>query len=127
MKTCPLLLHNVNAGFPSPADDFVEAQLNLHEHLVQHPCSTFFLRVGGDSMTGAGIYTNDILIVDRSLEARNRDLVIALIDGYFTLKQLQLQSPGKCRLLAANPAYPPIESPELEIWGVVTGVARKYK
>ena len=127
MKTCPLLLHNVNAGFPSPAEDFIEAQLNLHEHMVKKPCSTFFLRVGGNSMTGAGIFPNDILVVDRSLEARNRDLVVALIDGCFTLKQLQLNASGKHRLLAANPAYKPIENSELEIWGVVTGVARRYK
>ena len=78
-------------------------------------------------MTGAGIYPNDILVVDRSLEARNRDLVVALVDNGFTLKQLHLRPGQKCRLVAANPAYPTIETNELEIWGVVTGVARKYK
>ena len=61
MNTCPLLLHSVNAGFPSPADDFVEMQLNIHDHLIKHPCASFFLRVGGESMKGAGIYPGDIL------------------------------------------------------------------
>ncbi|WDE96745.1 translesion error-prone DNA polymerase V autoproteolytic subunit [Lentisphaera profundi] len=124
---CPLLFQPVSAGFPSPADDFIEMQLNIHDYLVKHPAASFFLRVAGDSMNGAGIFTGDILVVDRSLQASNLDLVIALVEGYFTVKQLQRNKQGQYRLLAANPSYPPIECEELEIWGVVTGVVRKYK
>ncbi len=127
MNTCPLLLHSVNAGFPSPADDFVEMQLNIHDHLIKHPCASFFLRVGGESMKGAGIYPGDILVVDRSLQAQKSDIVIAIIEGEFTVKQLKFNQHGKPRLIAANRAYPPIECDNIEIWGVVTGVVRKYK
>ncbi|MDD7985880.1 translesion error-prone DNA polymerase V autoproteolytic subunit [Lentisphaera marina] len=127
MKTRPLLLHTVNAGFPSPADDFIEMQLNIHDHLITHPCASFFLRVGGDSMKGAGIFSGDILVVDRSLQAQNRDIVIALLEGEFTVKQLQLTPKEKPRLVPANRHYQTIECEDLEIWGVVTGVVRKYK
>ncbi len=120
----PLYGHQIRAGFPSPADDYVEDLIDLHEHLVKHPSATFLLRVRGDSMTGAGIHNGDLLIVDRSLEPSHGRIVIAVIEGELTVKRLWRRD-GCLRLLAENPAYAPIEvgaDQELVIWGVVTSV-----
>ncbi len=125
----PLLGHKVQAGFPSPADDYVEAWLDLNEHLIEHKDATFFVQATGDSMTGAGIQEGNLLVVDRALEARHGDIVIAVIDGELTVKRLEKRR-GKIRLLAENPAYSPIEfkdGQELTIWGVVTSVIQKFK
>src|SRR5271170_7219676 len=88
-KSCalPLFAAPVKAGFPSPADDFMEERLDLNEHLIQHPAATFFVRVDGDSMQGAGIHKGDILIVDRALEPMSGRIVVAVIDGAFTVKR----------------------------------------
>jgi DNA polymerase V len=123
-KECrlPLFLATVKAGFPSPADDFMEQQLDLNEHLIQHPAATFFVRVDGDSMKGAGILRGDILIVDRSLETQDGRIVIAVINGEFTVKRIRLQG-GRVLLEAEHPGYPPIriESEwDFQVWGVVT-------
>ena len=125
----PLFSHKVRAGFPSPADDFIEAWLDLNEYLIEHKDATFFLRASGDSMTGAGIQEGNLLVVDRSLEARHGDIVIAVIDGELTIKRLDKRR-GRIRLLAENPAYAPIEltdGQELTIWGVVTSVIQRIK
>lgn len=116
----PLFLSGVSAGFPSPADDYLDRKLDLNEHLVKNPAATFFVRVAGDSMTGAGINDNDILVVDRSIEPSNNSIVIAVINGELTVKRL-VKNKDSCRLLAENPDYPPLEITEetpLEIWGV---------
>lgn len=118
-QTLPLYLFQVPAGFPSPADDYVDKSLDLLELLVQHPASTFFCRVRGDSMEGAGIYDNDILIVDRSLEASHGDVVVAAVAGELTCKRLDKY---RRRLLPENDKYRPIdilEGSELVIEGVV--------
>jgi len=118
----PLFLSGVSAGFPSPADDYLDRKLDLNEHLVKNPASTFFVRVAGDSMTGAGINDNDILVVDRSLEPSSNNIVIAIVNGELTVKRL-LKTRGSCCLVAENPAYPPMEidrETPLEIWGVAT-------
>ena len=124
--TIPLFTERVAAGFPSPAQDYVEGSLDLNELCIRHPAATFFVRVHGDSMTDAGIYPNDVLVVDRSVTARDGDIVIASIDGEFTVKELRLKpSP---RLIPRNPAYSPIEVTEdggLEVFGVVTSVVRQ--
>ena len=86
--TLPLAGERVAAGFPSPADDYVEVGIDLNEQLIHHPTSTFFLRVSGDSMLGAGIHDGDLLVVDRSLDARPGRVVVAVLDGAFTLKRL---------------------------------------
>lgn len=120
----PLYSAKVRAGFPSPADDYIEAHLDLNEHLIKHPASTFFLIAAGDSMTGAGINNGDMLIVDRSVEPANGKIVIAAIDGELTVKRLA-KSPTGVQLLPANPIYPPIDitdSQDLVIWGVVTHI-----
>jgi DNA polymerase V len=123
----PLFGHRVPAGFPSPADNYVEAWLDLNEHLIEHREATFFVQASGDSMTGAGIQDGNLLVVDHALEPRHGDIVIAVIDGELTVKRLDKRR-GKVRLVAENPAYAPIEfkdGQELTIWGVVTSVIQR--
>ena len=118
----PLFLSGVSAGFPSPADDYIDRDLDLNEHLITNPAATFFVRVAGDSMTGAGINNNDILIVDRSVAPISGKIVIAVINGELTVKRL-IKTESSCRLVAENPDYSDIEitgEMELEIWGVAT-------
>jgi DNA polymerase V len=120
----PLYACKVQAGFPSPADDFMEGKLDLNEHLVKHPTATFFVRVSGDSMIDAGIHPDDILIVDRSLEARHGKIIIAALDGELTVKRLHKTS-DKTYLMPENKRYSPIEineENEMSVWGVVTNV-----
>jgi DNA polymerase V len=114
----------VPAGFPSPAEDFSEGPLDLNHYLVNHPSATFFVRATGDSMTEIGIFPGDILIVDRSLAARSQKIVIATMNGDFTVKRLIIQG-DKISLHSANPNYKPIyitEIMDFSIWGVVTYV-----
>ena len=120
----PMAESSVPAGFPSPADDFIANRLDLNEHLILHPAATFFVRVAGDSMIGAGITDGDILIVDRSLEPTDGRVVIAVISGELVVKRLRRTEKGWL-LLAENDGYPPIEvgeEGEFEVWGVVTNV-----
>ncbi|HSM98321.1 MAG TPA: translesion error-prone DNA polymerase V autoproteolytic subunit, partial [Gallionella sp.] len=117
-----LLRSPVPAGFPSPADDYVEQRISLDEHLIQHRESTFFMRVSGDSMRGLGIFDGDLLVVDRSLPAAHGCVVIAVLDGEFTVKQL-LHTPEGQLLRAAHPDYPDLHiKPEQDfsVWGVVS-------
>lgn len=123
----PLFLSRVPAGFPSPAEDYVEGSLDLNEHLIQHKEATFFVRVQGESMIGAGIHNGDLLVVDRALEAADGNIVIAVVDGELTLKRLSRRN-GQVRLLPDNPRFRPIEFNDdqaLEIWGVVTNVIHR--
>jgi len=116
----PLLSECVSAGFPSPADDYIDLGIDLNEELIRHPTSTFFLRVSGNSMNGAGIHNNDLLVVDRSLEPHPGHIVIAVLDGAFTLKRLVLKGTTLC-LQAENPDYPTIDLQKydnIQIWGV---------
>ena len=120
----PIFLGRLPAGFPSPADDHLEGKLDLNRHLVKYPAATFFVRVTGDSMIGAGIHSGDLLVVDRSLEPADKNVVVAVLDGELTVKRLSKQN-GTLRLLPENPKYLPIEvtpNQSLEIWGVVTNV-----
>ena len=117
----PLLARAVPAGFPSPADDYVAGRISLDTYLVQHREATFFLQVAGDSMRGLGILNGDLLVVDRALPPVHESVVIAVLDGEFTVKQL-LHTPQGYVLHAANPTYADIvigEEQELQIWGVV--------
>lgn len=123
----PLFTAGISAGFPSPADDFIDRRLDLNEFLITHPSATFFVRVEGTSMIEAGIRPEDILIVDKALEPRPGNIVIAVVDGEFTVKRFQ-KTRGKSFLLAENPGFKPIEITEnmrVEIWGVVTYVIHK--
>jgi DNA polymerase V len=122
IQAIPLYGYTVQAGFPSPADDYVEDRLDLNQLLVQNKSSTFFLRVKGDSMVGAGIHNGDIIVVDRSIEPVDRSVVVAIVDGELTVKRLRLRF-GNPELHAENQKYAPIrfkEGQELSIWGVVT-------
>ena len=124
----PLFSSGVSAGFPSPAEDYIEQHLDLNELLIRHPAATFFVRVNGDSMTGAGIIHDDILVVDRSLEPVSGRIVIAVVDGEFTVKRLFVDG-DSCRLVAENPAYPAVEMSEgasCEVWGVVTSSIHQF-
>jgi DNA polymerase V len=123
----PLAESNIQAGFPSPADDFIQNRLDLNEHLVLHPAATFFVRVAGDSMVGAGIADGDILVVDRSLEPADGRVVIAVVSGELVVKRLR-RTEGGWLLAAENDGYPPIEIGEesdFEVWGVVTNVIHR--
>jgi len=124
----PLYLCRVSAGFPSPAGDYVESNIDLNEWLIGNKLATYIVRVEGDSMAGE-IHSGDRLIVDRSLEPRNRDVVVACIDGEMIVKRLLVED-GRCLLAADNPEYPPVEidgDRELIIWGVVTHGIRRLR
>jgi DNA polymerase V len=129
VQRIPLFGHTVPAGFPSPADDYVEDRLDLNQLLVQNKSATFFLRVKGDSMVNAGIHDGDIIVVDRSVEPVDRSVVVAVIDGELTIKRL-VKRDGEVELHAENPKYDPIlfkEGQELTIWGVVTSAVHSVK
>ena len=124
----PLFSDAISAGFPSPAQDYIEQTLDLNELCIKHPAATSFVRVEGDSMSGAGILPNDILVVDRSIQATQGDIVVASLYGEFTVKELVLGA--NPYLLPHNPAYQPIIIPEgsdMEIFRVVTNVVRNLR
>ncbi|MGN0880558.1 MAG: LexA family protein [Oligosphaeraceae bacterium] len=126
---CPCLSGVVAAGFPSPAESYAEHPLDLNELLVHRPAATFFVRACGDSMVGAGIQDGDILVVDRSLEARHGSIVIACVDGEFTVKYLHRHPQGGASLVPANPRYAPIlldGRQEVELFGVVTATIHRF-
>ncbi len=123
-RQLPLAGERVAAGFPSPAEDYVDVGIDLNDQLIRHPTSTFFLRVSGDSMTGDGIHDGDLLVVDRSLDPHPGRVVVAVLDGGFTLKRL-VRHHGRLRLEAANPNYPPLDlrsCNDVQIWGVAIHV-----
>lgn len=123
----PLYSTPVSAGFPSPAEDYLEGRLDLNKHLIKNPAATFFVRVSGESMKDAGIHTGDILIVDRSIEPQNNAVVIAVVNGDFTVKRISRKN-GKLFLMPENDEFKPIEiknDSEFEVWGVVTNVIHK--
>jgi len=118
---------SVAAGFPSPADDYAEETLDVGAYLVKNPTATFFVRVRGDSMIEASIHPNDILVVDRSLPAKHNSIVIAVLNGEFTVKRLHLRG-RECQLLPENSAYAPIpivEGDQFSVWGVVAHVLHR--
>lgn len=124
----PLFSCGVSAGFPSPADDYIGQQLDINDLLIRNPAATFFVRVAGDSMSGAGINDNDIIVVDRSLEPVHGKIIIAAVNGELTVKRL-VKTDSSCRLVAENPNYPPIEVTEdlsCIVWGVVTSVIHQF-
>ncbi len=118
----PLINNFVIAGFPSPADNYIDTNININEELIHHPSSTFLLRVKGESMRNAGILDGDLLIVDRSLNPRPGDIVVAIIDGSFIVKRLAYRQ-NISYLEAEHPNYPAIDLSHYEsvqIWGVAT-------
>jgi len=123
----PLFACSVSAGFPTPADDYMECKLDLNEHLIKHPSATFFARASGDSMIDAGIHDGDLLVVDRSLNPASGKIVIAVMGGDLTVKRY-ITKDGKAYLYPENKKYKPIEisaESEVHVWGVVTNVIHK--
>ncbi len=119
----------VQAGFPSPADDFVEKSLDLNELLIEHPAATFFVRVQGTSMKDAHIHDGDVLIVDKSKEAVSGSIVVAVLNGEFTVKRIQMQG-DTVFLVPENKKFAPISvtrEMDFQVWGVVTYVIHKIR
>jgi len=123
----PLYLSRIAAGFPSPADDYLDDGLDLNEHLIKHPAATYFARAEGDSMIELGIFTGDLLIIDRAIQAEDGDVVVVAVDGLLTIKLLDL---AHSRLLPANKLYRPIEisaESQVEVEGVVVHAVHHLK
>jgi len=123
-----LIRNRVCAGFPSPAEDLGAKRIDLTHVLITHPQATYLLRASGHSMIEAGIFDNDILVVDRAIKPRNNHIVVAVVDGDFTVKQLY-QRQGRIKLKAANPTFPdivPKDGQTIEIWGVVTSSIKQF-
>lgn len=129
MVKLPLYLELIKAGFPSPTGNDIESYLSLDEYLIKNKNSTFFVRVSGDSMVDDGIVSNDILIVDRSLEPNREDIIIACLNGEFTVKRIKYKD-GFVYLIPANSKYKEIKilpEDDFTVWGVVTSLIRKIK
>ena len=123
----PLLVARISAGFPSPAEDWVEGRIDLNRHLIKHPAATFYMRVIGDSMDD-DIRDGDIIVVDRACEVEDTDVVVVRIASNFAVKRLSLRD-GKVRLLASNESYPPVdvtEEMDFEVWGKVLWSIRPH-
>lgn len=124
----PALLGSARAGFPSPAEDLQEQAIDLSQVLITHPQATYLIRARGNSMEQAGIFDNDILVVNRALKPRHQSIIVAVVDGDFTIKFLY-QRAGRIKLRAANPTYAdivPRDGQTLEIWGVVTAAIKRF-
>lgn len=124
-----LISSSISAGFPSPADDFVDTQLDLNKYLIKHPAATFFVRVSGNSMEKAGIFSEDILIVDRSLDPHNDAIIIAALNGELTVKRLKIVK-NRLFLISEKEGYSSVEITEdsdFKVWGVVTSVVHRIK
>jgi len=124
-----LLQNRVCAGFPSPAEDLGAQRIDLTQVLVVHPQATYFMRASGHSMVEAGIFDNDIIVVDRAIKPRHNHVVVAIVDGDFTVKHLY-QRAGRIKLKAANPTFPdivPKEGQTIEVWGVVTSSIKQFQ
>jgi DNA polymerase V len=120
------LVEGIRAGFPSPAEDFAEPTLDLNRYVIKNPASTFYARITGDSMEGAGIGDGDIVVIDKSLEPKDGNIAVCFIDGEFTLKRILLDN-GRLWLQPANPKFKAIEITEENhflVWGVVTHVVK---
>ena len=125
----PLVEASVSAGFPSPAEDHIEKKLDLNDLLIQHPSATFFVRVEGESMKDAGIRSGDLLIVDKAIQASDQSVVVAVLNGEFTVKRIS-KDRGRFFLIPENPDYSRIEvteEMEFKVWGVVTNVIHSVK
>ncbi len=123
-KDFPLFLAKISAGFPSPAEDYIDKNLDLNEYLIKHPSATFFVRVAGNSMINAGIHNGDILVVDRALEPADNKIIIAVINGELTVKRVR-KARDRLYLMPENDDFKTIEVTEemdFQIWGVVTHV-----
>jgi DNA polymerase V len=124
----PLFTSKVPAGFPSPANDYIEKDLDLNELMIQNPAATFFARAQGYSMINAGILPGDILVINRALEPLSGAIIVCVLDNEYTVKRLVHEN-GQWQLHAENPDYPPIElndDSEMQVWGVVTHAVHSF-
>ncbi|WP_242918038.1 LexA family protein [Pontibacter liquoris] len=124
----PLVGATVRAGFPSPADDYISGRIDLNSYVSSNPTSTFLVKVVGDSMIGAHIAPGDLAVVNKDRKARSGDIVLAYVEGEFTIKRYELRKDG-AYLIAENPNYPPICIQDAEagrIWGIVVGTVRSF-
>lgn len=122
----PVFVTPIRAGFPSPADDYLDQPLDFNELLIAHPAATFAVRIAGDSMEGIGLFAGDIAVVDRALTATNGKIILGILDGQFTIKRYRVRG-REVWLEAANPNYKKIEITEemvFEVWGVVQHTIR---
>ncbi len=123
----PVFGDAVSAGFPSPAEDYLDVDLNLHEYLVQNPAATFCVRANGDSMVDANIQSGDVMVVDRALDPNNNSIVLAVLDGEFTVKRIK-KNEDELYLMPANEQYQPVkitDDMDFQVWGVVTFIIHK--
>jgi|TARA_B110000967_G_scaffold137157_1_gene140062 DNA polymerase V len=124
----PFVDGGISAGFPSPADDFLDINIDLNKHLIKNPSTTFYGRVRGNSMIDAGIHDGDLLVIDKSLEPQSDKIAVCFIDGEFTVKRIQIEK-DTVWLIAENKDYQPIKvtkENELLIWGIVTNVIKYF-
>jgi DNA polymerase V len=124
-----LVVSKVKAGFPSPAEDYIDKRIDLNQQLIDNPASTFMVRVEGDSMVDASIYEDDVLIVDKAIQAKDGDIILAIVDGEFTVKRLKIKG-GNIMLVPESQEYEPIyitEESSFSVWGVVTYIIHKTK
>jgi DNA polymerase V len=127
LLSIPMFSDSVQAGFPSPAEDHLDLDLNLNDYLVQNPSATFCVKAIGESMKDAGIKSGDIMIVDKSLEPKNRSIVLAVIDGEFTVKRVNVNN-DELYLMPENSNFSPIkitEEMDFQVWGIVTYIIHK--
>lgn len=125
----PLCEFSVSAGFPSPAEDFIDKHLDLNEYIIKHPAATFFVRVKGNSMMDSGISDGDLVVVDRALNPGDKSIVVAFLNGEFTIKRVRSRKDG-LYLVPENPGYDPIkitEEMDFQVWGVVTHAIKDIK
>jgi DNA polymerase V len=125
----PLVAWHISCGFPSPADDYRESELDINELVIAHPDATFYVRVSGTSMEGAGICEGDVLVVDRALDARENAIIVALVNGECTVKRL-VTSDDTLILMPENPHYDPLpitEEMEFRVWGIATYVIHRLR
>lgn len=125
----PYFPEGISAGFPSPAADFMDHSLDMNKELIENPASTFYGRVKGDSMRGAGIFDSDTMIIDKSLDVCDKDIVVCYIDGDFTVKEIKIENDA-CWLIPYNDKYKPIKvtkENDFIVWGVVTHTIRKHR
>ena len=127
LNDIPLFADSVQAGFPSPAEDYMDLDLNLQDHLIQNPSATFCVRAVGENMKEAGIQSGDIVLVDKSLTPKNRSIVLAVIDGEFTIKRVNV-SDKELYLISENENFSPnkiTQEMDFQVWGVVTYIIHK--
>ncbi len=125
----PLYCYTISAGFPSPAEDYIDKKLDLNDYIIKHPAATFFVKVKGYSMQDCGISDGDLIVVDRALDPIDKSIVVAFLDGEFTIKRVRIKK-DKLYLVPENSGYKPIEvtkEMDFQVWGVVTHAIKDIK